>query len=427
MKMMNYLYAAAVAVIFSLGFSSCSSSDSSKNDGPNPTTPKEQKAYMETVAQELLSQVSASDFDPIRNLAEYVKNNITRASSSSSKTQVIDDFFENAVKACTQVDQPDYVKYLFIGSNFAATFRYDGSRWQQVSTGGNSLQFLFTDDKGQQCSAIITKSGNEKEVHSSLFDEVKNRYVYDGSSYTPITKTTEYRFVVPEKVTATLTQGDATLATVDVSIDISGLSNELNFQTDFTEVTVYANILNYTLAIDRLVAKGGGNASINVDLSKNGNSLISADVYAENVSATITDRKVKDWTAGRGVVNIDVLGKIQVMGTVSNIRQFADAIEETGSYTRDEAKFKSSVEKVNNMFDVGVYYSGNTDPKSYFKLYPFSEEKYGETRWNAEPVIYFSDGSSYSTLKDFFDKDTFNGVIKKFEQLVTDFRNKFTI
>ena len=90
MKSLKLLFASAFAVAISL--SSCSSSsDDGGNGGPGPSDQEGQKEYVEQTATELMNEIKASDFQPVVDLVEYVKKNLTRA--SSSKTDAIDQWF----------------------------------------------------------------------------------------------------------------------------------------------------------------------------------------------------------------------------------------------------------------------------------------------------------------------------------------------
>ena len=52
------------------------------------------------------------------------------------------------------------------------------------------------------------------------------------------------------------------------------------------------------------------------------------------------------------------------------------------------------------------------------KLEPFISESWGGTTyWEAEPVLNFYDGSSYSTFEAFFNDKDFKSVIDTFEEL----------
>ena len=77
-----------------------------------------------------------------------------------------------------------------------------------------------------------------------------------------------------------------------------------------------------------------------------------------------------------------------------------------------------------------VYFNGKDTRQAYIQQYPFAHDSYYyndvvRNKWKAEPVIYFADGTGYSTLADFFDETTFKNVIDRFNSIVKDFEKMF--
>ena len=76
----------------------------------------------------------------------------------------------------------------------------------------------------------------------------------------------------------------------------------------------------------------------------------------------------------------------------------------------------------NSLADVNLFYDGKNVKQATIKLEPFAEEKWnGSTFWETEPLIYFNDGSSYSTFKAFFNEKDFKKVIDTFKNLANKY------
>jgi hypothetical protein len=74
--------------------------------------------------------------------------------------------------------------------------------------------------------------------------------------------------------------------------------------------------------------------------------------------------------------------------------------------------------------DVNMYFDNTSTKQATVKLEPFQEDDwYGYRYWESEPVIYFQDGTSYSTFEAFFDADDFGNSVNAFEKLIERYRN----
>ena len=135
--------------------------------------------------------------------------------------------------------------------------------------------------------------------------------------------------------------------------------------------------------------------------------------------------KFEDANVSKAFVKLDVLGKLQVQGTITDVRGFVRKMEKAEDNETKESAFKSYVSQANELIDINLFYDGNSTIQAYVKLEPFREEGWydGETWWEAEPVIYFYDGSSYSSLEAFFNEYDFEDVIEAFEELIEDYED----
>lgn len=80
----------------------------------------------------------------------------------------------------------------------------------------------------------------------------------------------------------------------------------------------------------------------------------------------------------------------------------------------NESQYKSYLNQANSMMNVGVYYNNSQTRQASLRFEPFFHQyAYYDNGgyWGNEPVIVFTDGTSYSTFDAFFDEDSFKSVL----------------
>lgn len=435
MKTLKLLFALAFAVTLSLSTTACGGDDGpgtekgnggngggnggGENGGGNENmTESEKKEFVDKTAQKLVAQINAEDFRKITDLAQYVSNNLTRGVSSSSPTRLIEDFFEAAFNACTLKNTDTYILRLFAMSYFSAEFNYRNGAWEigSSTTPTNTLRFNFPDKNGQSCVAEVVGSGTETEVHASIFDDTKWRY-QDYPPYNRYQVTTENRIKVPQKINVKLTQGNSALASINVTINVMINTNSGEFEDNSSsalETSLNADIVGYKINLSKAFYYDG-NAGVDLTVSKGNTMLVKA-----NASTFIRGRGKYVSNAN---VNIDVMGEVQAKGTLDDFNKIDELMKRADNAKYEETTYKNTVDQINKQFNIGIYFNGNNTRQAYIQYYPFLSKKYYDEYWKAEPVIYFDDGTSYSTLKEFGNDTRFSELIQKVKDLITDFKS----
>ena len=127
-------------------------------------------------------------------------------------------------------------------------------------------------------------------------------------------------------------------------------------------------------------------------------------------------------TAKNLFVKLDILGKVQLQGTLTDVRKFVDYIDDAEDNDRNETTYKSYINQANALADVNLFYDGSNVKQATIMLEPFVEDTWnGRTYWDVEPVIYFYDGSSYSTFEAFFNDKDFKKTIDTFKSLANKY------
>ncbi len=421
-KISFYLMMLLVSFFTTAALVSCGGDDDDPEDNPpggggggsSVLDANAQKLKLEACANELMAKIKANEFQNIANII----NSVRSKTDSNYETNAVEDWFEACSDACIISSTSNNTKRLYRASNYEGTFEYTNGKWVQTATNG-TLTFRFYDTANKFCEVKAVTSGMEYKVHHDAFDsETYTYYPYYSTKYK------ENAFMIPENINVTLTQGgtEVASATVHSVISIANSSTgEVDFGRDNCEVTTTVKVNNFTFNVEKASFKGGSNAEgyVSAWLNKGSERLITLN---GNINGNTTDED--NIKAGKLTFSVDALGKVRVGGTVASIDQFRDAIDKADYNSGNETAYRSAITSANNQLNINVYFDGRSTSDSYIKLEPNKIwSYYGSEEWGYDTVIYFSDGSGYNTIEDFFDDVTFDNVINTFEDLIDDFDN----
>ncbi len=461
-----FLKKLTLLLIVCAGFAACGSDNNDAIDPENPITPVEpskeqalsitdQKEFLEKVALEFMDMTPASDFDDIADLCMYINDTYIEEYDWDNVEDWADDSFEAAREALGSVTTEKetetwgrytynynyiYAEYkaLLMASNFTGHFTANNGRWELQKA--DDLQFIFTDKRGQKCVLKLETSGSVKKVYvlniEDWMDYESNSsgYTYNYNEYYDRTQCT---IGVPEKIVVTLTQNGKQVAEATLKTDLGSISGE-EFDISKNNLSLsFALVLNngYKFEASKVAYTANTSASIVLSISKNKTTLVSMGISADinnipsvNVSAFSSDSfdeddyNFDDINAKNAYVKFDVLGKVQIQGTLSDVRRFVDYLEDAEDNDNNEVNYKSHIEHANSLADINMFYNGNNVKQATIKLEPFAEETWNSrTYWDVEPVICFYDGSSYSTFEAFFNDKDFKTTIDTFKKLANKY------
>lgn len=416
-------------------------------------SPTEQKKKMESVANQFMAEMPSSDFQEIADLFNDLDQKY-----DDYEWDTVDEWMDECLDDCkemlgssTETEENSYgiynyiysdYKALYMLSNFAAHFTAENGEWKYSEA--KDLQFIMPDE---ECVVKLESSGNVKKVYvgnigewgdyESYFDDDKGKYV--NNDYYDRTQTT---IGVPEKITLTLTKEGKNVVKCVVTTDLSGIQDEkFDISKGGLSVTALTELNNgYKVNLSKGDYKGNNSASATLTVSKKDKTLLSMGVAADvtglpsyNLDAFVSDdldddefeEKFEDANVSKAFVKFDILGKLQVQGTITDVRNFVKKMDQAEDSDTKELDFKSYINQANDLIDINLFYDGTSTTQAYVKLEPFREEGWydDEFWWEAEPVIYFYDGSSYSTFEAFFNESDFDDVIDKFEELIENYED----
>lgn len=418
----------------------------SKNEA---MTPLEQKEYLDVIARGFMDKTPASDFNEISKLYNHISNTYTDNYDWDEVGDWGSEIFESLKESLGTTDKEQekdswgeynyiYTNYkaLVMASNFKGHFKAIGNKWELSKA--DDLQFIFSDQHGKECVLKLVTSGNVKKVFIGNIDEwvdynsdYSNDYYISNDYY----DRTQLTVGVPENIVVTLTQGGSQVVKVTVKLNIGDLSND-KFDLSKNQLTASTLVeLNngYKFNVSQVAYNGNNKTSVSFDMSKNGESLASVAFSSDisgipscnidaMVSGNIDEEDFNNSNMKNVYVKLDIMGKLQIQGTLSDVRKFTDYINEADDNDDDEKTFKSYVNQANSLANFNLFYDGKSTKQATVTLEAFEEESWnGMKYWYMEPMLNFYDGSSYSTFDAFFNDKDFKSVIDAFEKLADNY------
>lgn len=418
----------------------------SKNEA---MTPLEQKEYLDVIARGFMDKTPASDFNEISKLYNHISNTYTDNYDWDEVGDWGSEIFESLKESLGTTDKEQekdswgeynyiYTNYkaLVMASNFKGQFKAIGNKWELSKA--DDLQFIFSDQYGKECVLKLVTSGNVKKVFIGNIDEwVDYNYDYSNDYYisNDYYDRTQLTVGVPENIVVTLTQGGSQVVKVTVKLNIGDLSND-KFDLSKNQLTASTLVeLNngYKFNVSQVAYNGNNKTSVSFDMSKNGESLASVAFSSDisgipscnidaMVSGNIDEEDFNNSNMKNVYVKLDIMGKLQIQGTLSDVRKFTDYINEADDKDDDEKTFKSYVNQANSLANFNLFYDGKSTKQATVTLEAFEEESWnGMKYWYMEPMLNFYDGSSYSTFDAFFNDKDFKSVIDAFEKLADNY------
>lgn len=460
-KAFKYVAYAMMVLAPCMGFVACSDNDDSESNNNNkreiiaddPLSPEDQKEKLEKAALDLAAELPASDFEEVAALGAYAVRTYGRRYDWENVEDWAEGTFQDLVDAVTPDETSDsetyegdgytdiynniYYNYKLViaASNFTGEFTAEDGEWVQTNEEDvDYLCFYFKDQNGEDCSLKLETSETTTPLYIGEFEEYRGREEeddYENDIYTYNYYYHQYDITakVPEHAVLTLTQGGVVVAQLNLDVNLSGLSNNV-FNLASSNVTVACTLAfptsgpGYTIGFSKIAYTGNKKASVVFSLTKEEATLLSLAVagdvsglpsYKLGISKGKPD--VSEVNGKNVVVEIDVMGQVQLYGTLSNVVGFIQAINNAKNNKADETNFKKYVDNANKMIGVGLYYDGEEGKQADFQLAAFKKN----SKWKLVPTIYFYyDESSYA-ITDYFSEENFETVITTYKDMAEEY------
>lgn len=397
------------------------------NQGETKLDSESQKLKLQATAQKFMKEVPADEMRNLSQLADYV--NDAYINNSKFSNDVVTDWFEKLIDSNLSPDgkkdfnywSEEYYKRIIELSQFKGKFVAGKGGW--TKSNADDLQFEFKDQNGITCVLTLKTSGKTAKVYvgETWGDCYSEKIDGVNGEYWKWVDVIEKNYVyVPEHITTTLLQGGNTLVSAEVNIDHSQFSGpEYDLSKDAVSTNATVKINNYVWVVDRAAHNSKeGSAYVKGSMSKAGKTLVSFEASAAD---TKLDEDGELLQGGAAKVSVNILDEVQIKGTCSNVKTFADYMDKADQFEENESQFKSYVNQANSLLNLGIYFNGGSMRQAKVQLECFEDGYAYDKYWTYEPVLVFDDNSTYSTFTAFFNETSFREVINSFEDLVRSY------
>ena len=378
-----------------------------ENQDPNRPSGKDDvtvspEQYIEETAKALMS---ALDVDNWRNEAEFIHKFVVAMQNKKFNDDKLEKWAEALMETWSRAPRTEgnatiidtYVRLSDAKGHFEE--QADGTFTQ---TDANDFQITVLVD-GEKVTGTFSCTDSTVPVRVSTL----NKYEYD---YNTDTETVESNYVyvyVPASANLKILRGTSEFASVDLkmSADVKD-PTQVNPYTDSATLDATLKIGVYTLSLQKVAYSPTG-ASAYIKLLNGDASLITMDAKAgyELDPASNYPIPIK---SGNINASLDVMGRIQVKGDIPDVKKFLDAGLASNEKQQDANAFKALVAQLDESFTAAMYFNGDSNPRATLGVEPAIAE--GSSYWYINPVLRFSDGTSYG-VEEYFSEERFSGLM----------------
>ena len=384
---------------------------SNKGSESETLTCDQQKQKLEAVAKEFMSYYHASNFQNVEDLLDYAQYTYNDDKYDCDK---VFSWWDNCFDAITKLNSSEgytnNYSRIYAASNFKGHFNANTTTKRWDYTPASDLQFSFKDKEGKTCTATLNTSGNTKRVYIDESSE------YNWDPRASISSNNYYKnyIEIPENINIALTRDGSIIASINITTNLSRMNSD-NLSKGSYSATCKINVNDFCMTFSKIYYSPA-NAEVILTMEKGSKTLVSMSASA-NYSM---NNNIQDTNVNSVNLSLDILGEVRLKGTCSNLSNFTNYIDNANKNDENESNYKSYISQANDLINIGIYY-GNDIKQASMNLEPFQKDSYYEKYWYCEPVIKFSDGTSYSTFEAFFDETSFKDVIDNFEGLINEY------
>ena len=338
---------------------------------------------------------------------------------------------------------------LFSGKTFTGHFIVKDGKWVKDAE-ADDLQLSYSDPFGVPCVLKFTTSSEVKTISlpiDGLLGDDEDSYLArrlagdedgedEGSTVLPsilslvgslLEDVKVMNFEVPAKTSIELVYGGSPMVSTVILVDHSSMGSTL-FEGFLMDVSTkfYKGVLDksgsgvFELCLKNTGYKPGLGINVDFAIKKNDSQLISFKLNAPgtlNLGARKSLLSRRAFVENPGLdlgieslnVELDVMGKAQVKGGISNLNTLITVLSAMQDADElDEATVKSGLAMINQLANVNLYYDGSSVPAAKLSLLPAYDEAEGE--WTAEPYITFASDNSSCSIKEYFTAENFPDV-----------------
>ena len=379
----------------------------------------QQKEKLETIANSLMAELSASEVEDVVKTLSSLRNSLisTIDSETYDLSQIYDQIEQREddiydYEETTPYDITETWMLLFSHVKGHVTLGPTAATYEDA----NNSRVTYTDEKGVVWDMELTPVGTEKSVY--LGEVVRTGISVDAVTGEERIES-EYKIRitvgVPEQLVVSLKRNGADYVTMTYTFDVAISSGGVNVNRDKVSIGCSINFANYNLTVNKTAFNAStGKLEASSVLTKGGKLIVS-----EKVSAEVEGIDTEEPNARNIEVEVDIMGAMQIKGACANLMSIVEIFQE--SRPQSAKDWERIVNNVNTKFNINVYYDGSNAVQSIMNLEPRWEDD--DYYW-AEFALEFSDGSRY-LFDEYFGGKEFEGVFNNFELFIEDYEELF--
>lgn len=389
----------------------------------NTFNPEDQRAAVE-LADELYSKYQDYDWEAIGEEFEDELDDIYSTEFESffgMPRRMID-----AINGKKKVSLEDK-EILLTLSKFGRVIEFDDKNKtvKITKTDDPSVVAKFSDSEGTKCELKVWGEGKEIEgsytYEDGHWDYNYDEWVSDGKR--------TIRVKVPTTIKMHLKHGSNSL----ISFTFNWDSNI----KDYVNTSLNLQVTNLVFAEETKVSTT--EASIVFSLSYGDKGLIAAAVNLPKYELIdweggkdITEEEGENWLeeyddkyksmlgkVGKGEVKLDILGKVQLRGGVTDGAALVDAYYNWGDkyYNDEQDECQDLCDLLNKYIYLSVYYNNTTTEQAKLLMQVY-EDYYG---YDIEPIMYFPQDETSIAVMTYFNSSKFLGLVDLVEELANSY------
>lgn len=389
----------------------------------NTFNPEDQRAAVE-LADELYSKYQNYDWEAIGEEFEDELDDIYSTEFESffgMPRRMID-----AINGKKKVSLEDK-EILLTLSKFGRVIEFDDKNKTVKITKTNdpSITAIFSDAKGTKCELKVWGEGKEIEgsytYEDGHWDYNYDEWVSDGKR--------TIRVKVPRTIKMHLKHGSNSL----ISFTFNWDSNI----KDYVNTSLNLQVINLVFAEETKVSTTEASAVFSFSYGDKG--LIAAAVNLPKYELIdweggkdITEEEGENWLeeyddkyksmlgkVGKGEVKLDIFGKVQLRGGVTDGAALVDAYYNWGDkyYNDEQDECQDLCDLLNKYIYLSVYYNNTTTEQAKLLMQVY-EDYYG---YDIEPIMYFPQDETSIAVMTYFNSSKFLGLVDLVEELANSY------
>lgn len=371
----------------------------------------EDKSFIESTAMQFVRLFNSKQTEKYASISKAVANSEVSSALDREMNSIIDGL---TIKEEKGMDT--YYTYAIKASLFQGQYILTNGEWTKKNAEGHSATFFDAD--GRLCQLVVTTSGQKKNV-----------VVYESKRWY---NTSTYNVEIPSHISVVLNQGESQVVKVVLDIDLNSVAEgqKIDLSKNSLSMTCVADFAGIAQITTVNSYKAQGESSSEIVVKQNGETIFTAAALASSniMSQNPEDLGSSDVKTIKNVeFSMDILGKIQVKGTCSQVKGLVEALDKADR-REDYESVLACVDEANKYFTANVYYNGGSGVRAWGK-FDVSSEEYGYwipqfdnsgnyigsttesyTEYKPAIAICFNDGTSY-LMEDYFTAKAFKQVV----------------